>query len=550
MRPRSLLWILIFLFVLPLSTEAVDLSAESAIKSVTVFPDSALVTRSSSIELPPGRHRIILPDIVPEVDENSLRVNLADPGKARLLGAQVEKKIHESIPSERIQVLKDQIQDLEDSLRQIKDRRSLLLDQKKFLDSITFFSGGQIPKDMVTTMPRTEDLQDIMAFLETRRKENYEGIQECDILARETSVKIEALKKELALVSGPQREMTRSITVDISTDQALKTNLSVSYLVRGATWRPLYDARADFEKGEVEMVYYAIIRQTTGEDWNNASVAISTAKPGIGGRMPYVEPWILRPFEPRPLRGAVMEKAAPMVLQTDAFRDEELEAGTGREKPTVTIREKGVAVLYGIPGKNTIPSDGADHKLPVTTQALHAEFEYSSYPRSSPYAYLGTRIRNGPEVQMLSGKVNIFLDGDYTGSSSIDNIAPGEEFDLYLGIDENVKISRDLIDKQVDQTIVGGIPSKTRKTTFTYRLSVENYKSKPAKVKLFEALPVPEDDRIKVEVKKVTLEPDSRDWDERKGIWLWKTELKAGENREISITYVVEHPRDMIVEGL
>ena len=151
---------------------------------------------------------------------------------------------------------------------------------------------------------------------------------------------------------------------------------------------------------------------------------------------------------------------------------------------------------------------------------------------------------------MLAGKVNIFLDGDYTGSSSIDNIAPGEEFDLYLGIDENVKISRDLIDKQVDQTIVGGIPSKTRKTTFTYRLKMENYKSKPVKVKLFEALPVPEDDRIKVEIKKVTLEPDSRDWDERKGIWLWETELKSGEKQEISITYVVEHPRDMVVEDL
>ena len=245
-----------------------------------------------------------------------------------------------------------------------------------------------------------------------------------------------------------------------------------------------------------------------------------------------------------------MEKAAPMVLQTEAFRDEDLEAGTDSSKALVSVQEKGVALLYGIPGINDIPSDGADHKIPVASQVLKAEFEYSSYPRTSPYAYLGTRVINGPKTQMLTGKVNVFLDGDYTGSSSIDNIAPGEEFDLYLGIDENVRISRELIEKKVDQTIVGGIPSKTRKTTFTYRLGVENYKSRPVKVRLFEAIPVPEDDRIKVEMGKISREPDTMDWEERKGIWLWELELKSGERTEINLSYTVEHPRDMIIQGL
>lgn len=550
MRPGRLLFIFIFVFLLPLQSMAADISVDSSITEVTVFPDSALVTRSSQIELSPGKHRIIFPDIVPEVDENSLRVTISDQANARLLGAQVEKRILEEIPSERIRHLKDQIQDLEDRLRETEDRKALLRDQKKFLDSVNLFSGEQIPREMVTRMPRTEDLENIMAFLATRLKENYEGIQECDILARDLKNRIQALKKELALISGPQQKMSRAITVDLETEEQLRSEILVSYLVKGATWRPLYDARADFEKGQVEMVYYAIIRQTTGEDWSAVSLSISTAKPGIGGRMPYVEPWILRPFEPRPLRSAVMEKAAPMVLQTEAFRDEDLEAGTDSSKALVSVQEKGVALLYGIPGINDIPSDGADHKIPVASQVLKAEFEYSSYPRTSPYAYLGTRVINGPKTQMLTGKVNVFLDGDYTGSSSIDNIAPGEEFDLYLGIDENVRISRELIEKKVDQTIVGGIPSKTRKTTFTYRLGVENYKSRPVKVRLFEAIPVPEDDRIKVEMGKISREPDTMDWEERKGIWLWELELKSGERTEINLSYTVEHPRDMIIQGL
>ena len=377
MKPRWFLFIFIFPFLLPLSSMAADISVDSSINEVTVFPDSALVTRSSPIELTPGKHRIIFPDIVPEVDENSLRVTLSDPANARLLGAQLEKKILEEIPSERIKNLKDQLQDLEDKLRATEDRKALLKDQKKFLDSVNLFSGEQIPRDLVTRMPRTEDLENIMTFLGTRLKENYEGIQECDVMARELKNRIQTLKKELALISGPQQKMSRSITVDLETEEPLKSDILVSYQVKGATWRPIYDARANFEKGEVEMVYYAIIRQTTGEDWDKVSLSISTAKPGIGGRMPYVEPWILRPFEPRPLRSAVMEKAAPMTLQTEAFRDEELEAGMESGKPLASVQEKGVALLYGIPGTTDIPSDGVDHKIPVASQVLEADYEYS-----------------------------------------------------------------------------------------------------------------------------------------------------------------------------
>jgi uncharacterized protein (TIGR02231 family) len=197
-----------------------------------------------------------------------------------------------------------------------------------------------------------------------------------------------------------------------------------------------------------------------------------------------------------------------------------------------------------------VKSDKSEHKFPVSSQILSAEFEYSSYPRISPFAYLGSRVTNSKGLQLLAGRVNIFLEGDFVGFSGIGNIAPSEEFDLYLGIDENVKVKRELLEKKVDETLIAGIPSRTKKTTFKYKLTVENYKSKKIKVKLFEAIPVSEDDRIKIKINEISLKPNKEDWEDRKGIWLWELELDTQQKQEIFYNFTVEHPRDMLVEGL
>jgi len=146
--------------------------------------------------------------------------------------------------------------------------------------------------------------------------------------------------------------------------------------------------------------------------------------------------------------------------------------------------------------------------------------------------------------------MNIFLEGDFVGTSSIDNIGPGEEFDLYLGVDENVKVKRECLEKKVDDVLIAGIPSPTRRTTFKYKTTIENYKNKKIKVLFFEAMPVSEDERIKVKIANVSLEPKEKDWKDRKGVWKWELELEPKQKQEIFYTFSVEHPRDMQVEGL
>jgi len=530
---------------------ATEVEVKSEISEICVYTDSALINRVTHLELDRGTYTAIFSNIIPEVDENSLRVSAEGTAITKLFGAQIKKEYLEEVPSERIKQLKEEIQKLEDEITRMQNLKTILMEKKKFLNSITLFSNTQIPQDLVTQMPQISDLENILNFLDLELKENYSQALDCELEIRDLNNKVETLKRELSQISGVQRKLKRSIMVELEILKEGTTDLKVSYLVRGASWNPIYDARANFEKSEVELVSYGVIKQITGEDWLDVDCSLSTAKPRIGGRMPYVASWFLRPYQPEVLTDKVSAVPAP-AYQTEAFKKEvgALEEREELEIEYATAEEKGIAVVYKLPSKVIVKPDKSEHKFPISSQILSAEFEYSSYPRVSPFAYLGSRVTNSENLQLLSGRVNIFLEGDFVGLSNIDNIAPGEEFDLYLGIDENVKVERQILEKKVDETLIAGIPSRTKRTTFKYKLTVENYKSKKIKVKLFEAIPVSEDDQIKIKINEISLEPEIKDWEDRKGIWLWELELEPQRKQEIYYTYTVEHPRDMQVEGL
>ncbi len=523
-----------------------EIEVESRISEVTVYPDSALINRLARLKLNTGIFKIVFADIIPEVDENSLKVSASGEAKVKLFGIELKKEFLEEVASERIKQLKDEIQKLEDEIKQLENLKNLLLEEKSFLDSIRLFSREQIPKDLVTKIPAPEDLNEIFKFLDTKLRENYSGMMDTELKMRDLNKKIDVLRRQLREICSPVKKLKRSIIVDLEVLKSGMLHLNVSYLVRGARWQPLYDARANFEKSEVELVFYGIIKQTTGEDWEDVEVSLSTAKPAIGGRMPYVSPWFIRVYQPP----RIMKERIPMA-QFEAFTPRfEPEVAEEPKVEYAVVEEKGIAVVYKLPRKAIIKSDGSEHKLLVSSQILSATFEYSTYPRLSPFTYLGSRVTNAKDLQLLAGRVNIFLEGDFVGSSSIDNIGPGEEFDLYLGVDENVKVKREQIEKKIDDVLIAGIPSPTRRTTFKYKTTIENYKNKKIKVIFFEAMPVSEDERIKVKIAKVSFEPKVKDWKDRKGVWRWELELEPKEKKEIFYTFSIEHPRDLQVEGL
>jgi len=235
---------------------AAEVEVESEISEICVYTDSALINRVAHLELATGTYKTVFSNIVPEVDENSLRVSAEGSAIIKLFGAQVKKEYLEEVPSERIKQLEEEIQRLEDEIAGIQNLKIVLTEKKKFLNSITLFSNEQIPQDLVTKMPPISDLENILNFLDIGLKENYAQALDCELQIRDLENKVETLQNELSQISGVQEKLKRSIIVELEVLKEGSADLKISYLVKGAFWNPIYDARANFETSEVELVSY------------------------------------------------------------------------------------------------------------------------------------------------------------------------------------------------------------------------------------------------------------------------------------------------------
>ena len=537
---------------------AQDIQVQSRIEQVTIFSGSALINRAASLKLNSGESRVVFSDLIPEIDDNSLKVSGEGSASIRILGAQVVTQFLEDSADQKVKELQDALQQIGDEIRKLEEVKNVLREEKDFLDSIKLFSANQLPKDLVTRMPKANELDDTLRFLNAKLTDNFSKGVEADIKIRDLSKKAQALNDELSRLIGGKKKQKKSIIVELEVLKPGELKLVLSYMVRGAYWYPVYDARVNFDKSEVELVSQAVVKQNTGDSWEDVSVTLSTAKVNVSASMPEIESWFIRPAAPRfyERKSKVFEGNMPQSVEfvgqasLDKFEAEKASRPQEAQYQYAQAEEKGVSVVYQIKRKANIKSDGSEYKLPVSSQILKSELEYSCYPRLSNYAYLRSKVTCAKDMQLIAGRVNIFLDGGFVGSSNIDNIAPQEKFDLYLGIDENVKVKRELIEKKTDDILIAGIPSPTKKTTFKYKISVENYKGKKIKMSVFDNIPVSEDEKIKVILGKVSLEPKDKDWKDKLGLWRWELELEPKAKQEIFITYSIEHPRNLEIDGI
>jgi uncharacterized protein (TIGR02231 family) len=121
-------------------------------------------------------------------------------------------------------------------------------------------------------------------------------------------------------------------------------------------------------------------------------------------------------------------------------------------------------------------------------------------------------------------------------------VQPSESFDLNLGVDSSIKVERKRISEKIEQT---GFIGDNRRTNFSYEITLTNLKKTPQSIVVIERLPISQHEKIKVELQKPRdLKPDED------GKLNWKLTLQPAEKKTIELSYWVEWPKKMQVQGL
>ena len=564
MQSRRIAFMFLLCFIMTSAVVVADnLPVESKIISAVVYPEGARITRSARVQLKEGSQTITLEGVLPDFDENSMSVSGAGTALAKILGAGIRTIYLQESSDIRVRELQTALQQADDQIEEAKAAASVLAEKKAFLDSLRLFAQGQLPKDLVTKLPTVDELKGTLSFLEQENRLYQEGRLSSAVLLRELASKKMVLAQELNQLNSGVRKAERVLAVDVECERAGELKLEIAYTVNSVSWQPLYDARVNFEKAQTVLSAFAVAAQATGEDWKDIALTLSTARPSVGGSMPELSAWYLSPVAPMPSRrqmakGMMMEAneltfaSAGIGQEADSGRYAEDKLAEREAVPVYAQSESsGVSLVYKAARPVTIKSDGSETRVPLLSQNFDSVFEYAATPKLSSYAYLTTRVTNGSQDQLMAGRVNIFLDGTFVGVSAIDRtVSAGESFMLHLGIDEGVEVKRELLEQKTDDTLIGNIPSPTKKISYAYKFKLENKKTRPVRIRVFENVPVSQDDKIRVSGVRSEIKPDTDRYEGRPGVYCWTLTLQPGEKKEFSLAYIVEYPRDLIVSGL
>ncbi|AFZ08019.1 hypothetical protein Osc7112_3665 [Oscillatoria nigro-viridis PCC 7112] len=530
---------------------------DTSISEVTVYTDRALVTRRGTVSLTGNERELAIASVPATLETESVRATGAGTVAVRLLGVRTETVFSSEPVGDRTAELTQQIQELETQKRAINDKITARKIQLKFVEGLSEKSVGFFSSSIAKQQVGLNETGELLNFLGTNYLKYVSAIAQYERQQRELDKQIEALRQQLWQVQTPHSQQTFNIIVALEPSGSGSFELEVSYVVMRARWTPLYDLRVNTTNNQINLNYLAEVNQNTGEDWTGVALTLSTAKPGMGTLPPKLEPWFIDIVYPRytQTREFKMSRSrqpaeAEIALDDRNFEFEENEPVTcaapqlmAAQTATAQVSREGGTVSFQVGGNTKIPSDGTPHKVTIFSENYPFKPEYIAVPRLVSFAYLQAVVGNPlTGATLLPGKANIFRDNTFVGSVQLENVSPGEEYKLNLGIDEGLKIERELVERQVDKKLIG----QQRRTSYAYRLNVTNLHQVQVHLTLKEQLPVSRNEQIKV---RSTLTNPKIVAGEM-GLLEWIMSLPPQAKQELYYQFVVEHPPDLAVTGL
>ncbi|HEX8227993.1 MAG TPA: mucoidy inhibitor MuiA family protein [Chloroflexia bacterium] len=527
-----------------------DITMESRIAEVTVYTDRARITRRGSVKLQAGEQRVSVANLPATLQDDTVRAGGRGAG-VRILGVEVVRQFVTEAPEANVAELQKQLEALQDQDTALADEDAAISAQLEFLKSLRESTATTLPRGISLGRSKLEDVQSLVDYLGKEWAAALARRREIGVQRRELARQIEALQGKMAPNYDTMER--RQINVFVEAAAAVDAEIEVTYGVTGASWQPLYDVR--LVESKVSLGYLANVTQQTGEDWPTVQLSLSTARPAVSTTIPELHPWYLDVHRPRPPMPMARMAAAPAQFSGDAAGGAAYDAYAAQPAEMVpvpppmmkvaqaTVESTGASVTFKVGRPVDIPSDGSPHKTTVTSLDLESQLDYVTVPRLAEEAYLRAKITNTSEYILLPGQASIFHDGDFVGTTWLETVVPNQEFEAQLGVDDRVKVERDLTTREISKTFIGN----TRKNVFGFKITVSSFLAWPTHVTLYDQFPVSRNEQIKSKLLEVKPPPVEQS---ELNILKWELAVAPQQKQTLHFEFEVDFPRDLAVTGL
>lgn len=538
--------------------EAEVIEVDAPIDSVTLYLGRAAVTRRAQIDLQTGLYEFHFDNLPAAVQPDSLQARAT--GEVKVVSVDFDARQVDAAPSKKIAELDATIQKLQQTLKELEQERALLNQQAELINSL----GFRITSD-ATEKSGSKDLQidavkQQLDFVAAERTRLLEEQRKLDERQRTTEDQLRIAQAERNALGGSSKTAYRA-TVSAAATTSGPVTIELVYLVSNATWNPSYNIRAAGDLSGAAVEYDAMLTQRTGEDWDNIKLTLSTAQPRLAANPPSIDPWYVDIYRPEVARSGGVSMRAANVAPPAAeaaydrgLEDKSLERAKAIEEWSrdAAVTGSGPAVAFEIPRRVSIPANAEkQQRTRIGSFAAAADFIYVAVPLQTNAVYLRGDLQNSSAYQLLPGPVAIFLGQDYVGPTSMNAVAPNGKFKVHFGVDPAISAKRTLVQKETSRT---GLLSGGRKTSYDYRLSIDNGSGRPIKVEMWDRAPVSRNDQIQIEVVDLSVplatDKEFTEEDQPRGLLKWILNVPAGAtgNKALLVTYGVEINRGKDIE--
>lgn len=296
-KPLHLLLFVLTVVVFFPCAHAQDVNVDSKVTAVTVYSDRALITRSMSQFLSNGIHTLVFDGLPDGLLNESMKVVGESNVSAKIVDVKIEQSFLDTIPASRPSELANRLAGLKERKNSIDSRRLIVMGQMNAIDSLRANYTRGLATGSTAQKAMTDEWDRVLQFVE-RKKTDY--LIRVENYQRETATllrQIETTEKELQNINGQTQRVVKKLSVVVSMPKTDSVRLDISYIIPQAEWTPLYEARVSSSDSTLQLVYTGQVSQSTGEDWKNVDLILSTAQPRLGQTAPQLSRWIVD-FQP------------------------------------------------------------------------------------------------------------------------------------------------------------------------------------------------------------------------------------------------------------
>jgi uncharacterized protein (TIGR02231 family) len=548
----------------PGGAEAVAL--KSSVTEVTVYSDRARVTRQAKTEVTTESRVYAFRNLPGWVDDGSVRVSAS---AGRIVDVRVERSFLAKATDKNWQKAEAEYQDLINKLAALNDEIGVLDAQKIQIEAIKAFSLEKITKDTTIGDISVESYGAVLDFISDSLRKTAKARRKVQLEREEITPEHEAAARRLEEMKGLGQLEETTVLVTLQASRATPSTIELTYMMPGATWEPMHELRVSTSDSKaVEVISFAAVTQTSGEDWGKAELSFSTQSTIQSVRIPELEQLTLgdthtatrlltsklssfsraqKAFEGQSqLWNKVHQKSSGRSerLNFEQVYQSNMEYLQVVQSKTVqifeTLKNRGTTAHFKAKTAHSVRGDGHPTRMRIGRSTLKSAQKIVAVPEQSLNAARTLEMVNSTNLPFLPGKVALYQDGAFLGMTDIDFIAQGESFSLFVSVADHLKLSRKL-----DRKHSSLVHKKRSRMRVAFIVTVENLSDEKTAFTLADRIPVSENRNIKVSNIKITPagKADSH------GILRWDLTLKPKEARQFRISYQVEYPRELVLDA-